>query len=346
LSVQLPDLLKRGELPFTAAGATKKDILLPGMASILAEDVWGSLADGSHHNHQLIVKTALRVSECSAIIVNTFEELEADALKALRTDFVAASIKVPEILPVLLSDVPRMQRHGSQTSPTPAEDSKLEVENWLDTQAVASVIYVSFGSLATVAEEDIENLALALEASNYPFLWVYRSPGKPQVNCSAPDNSGINNFLPGFQERVRGRAMLYFDWAPQPQILTHPAVGAFLTHCGWNSSLESVCAGVPMLAWPIFADQKMNARVITNTAQVGLRIHRNADDDTIHQDEIEKVLKQMMVGEEGKAVRSNALKFKLLAQKNVAVGGTSATNLRKIVQHCTPSSPLFTQQIL
>jgi len=86
-------------------------------------------------------------------------------------------------------------------------------------------------------------------------------------------------------------------------------------------------------------------RVITNTAQVALRIHRNADDDTIHQEEIEKVLEQMMVGEEGKAVRSNALKFKLLAEKNVAAGGTSATNLHKIVQQCTPSSPSFTQQI-
>jgi len=119
-------------------------------------------------------------------------------------------LQVPEILPVLLSDLPSLQRHRSQTSPPPSEeDSKSEVEKWLDTQAAASVIYVSFGSLATVAEEDIENLALALEASNYPFLWVYRPPGKPQVNCRSPNNSEINDFLPGEIDHALGFGFTY-----------------------------------------------------------------------------------------------------------------------------------------
>lgn len=92
--LQVPELVERGELPFTAAGAKKKDITLPGMAAIPAEDVWESFADESHSNHKQIVKAAVRLKESASIIVNTFEELEAETFKALRTDFAAANIKV------------------------------------------------------------------------------------------------------------------------------------------------------------------------------------------------------------------------------------------------------------
>lgn len=99
-------------------------------------------------------------------------------------------LQVPEILPVVLSGIPKLQsRHGSETTSNKELDQmSTEVEKWLETQAPASVIYVSFGSLATLPEKEIENLALALEAAGYPFLWVYRPPGKPQVNYKSPNS--------------------------------------------------------------------------------------------------------------------------------------------------------------
>ncbi len=125
---------------------------------------------------------------------------------------------------------------------------------WLDTQPESSVLYVSFGSVAVLSVAQIQELARGLEESGERFLLVLRPPHNP-------DNLPL--FPEGFEERTKGRGFVHMGWAPQLQVLSHRALGGFLTHCGWNSTLESICRGVPMLAWPIQAEQAMNARWVT-----------------------------------------------------------------------------------
>jgi hypothetical protein len=125
-------------------------------------------------------------------------------------------------------------------------------EKWLDTQKDASVIYAAFRTGVFFSPEQIRELAHGLEASEQPFVLV--------LQLSETDNSEAEYLPPGFEERTKERGVVVTDWAPQVRILNHPAVGAFMTHCGWNSSLESIAAGVPMLAWPMMAEQKMNCR--------------------------------------------------------------------------------------
>jgi len=122
---------------------------------------------------------------------------------------------------------------------------------WLDTQPDSSVVYVSFGSVAVLSVVQIQELVLGLEESGERFLLVLRPPHNP-------DNLPL--LSEGFEERMKGRGFVHIGWAPQLYVLSHRALGGFLTHCGWNSTLESICRGVPMLTWPIQAEQAMNAR--------------------------------------------------------------------------------------
>ena len=134
---------------------------------------------------------------------------------------------------------------------------------WLDRQAPNSVLYISFGSFATLEAPQLLELAMGLEASDCSFLWIVRSPNAHGMSAASGSPEPVTEFLPlGFEERMKGRGMCYSGWAPQTRILKHPAVGGFLSHCGWNSTLETVCTGVPMLAWPITAEQHLNRRFV------------------------------------------------------------------------------------
>ena len=134
---------------------------------------------------------------------------------------------------------------------------------WLNKKAAHSVLYISFGSFATRLAPQLLELAMGLEASGCSFLWLLRPPDAPGMSAASGSPQPVTEFLPpGFEERTKGRGMCYSGWAPQKRILKHPAVGGFLSHCGWNSTLETVCTGVPMLAWPLTAEQHLNRRFL------------------------------------------------------------------------------------
>lgn len=142
-------------------------------------------------------------------------------------------------------------RDGSaKESGTPIE-SEAPYLRWLESQATGSVLYVSFGSVASLSIQQIHELALGLQASKQPFLLVVRPDDSLEKHPLLPES---------FTAHAQGTGFVQSEWVSQQDVLSHPAVGGFLTHCGWNSTLESICLGVPLLAWPIQADQMLTCR--------------------------------------------------------------------------------------
>jgi len=194
---------------------------------------------------------------------------------------------------------------------------------WLDTQLPGSVIYVSFGSVVVKSQLQMEQLALGLEGTGRPFLWVLRSDIAEGQAVVFPE---------GYEERTKDRA-LFVIWSPQLKVLAHRSVGLFLTHSGWNSTLESISMGVPMVGFPHFADQFLNCRFAKEVWKIGLDFDDVEVDEhkMVTKEEVEDVVRRMMATPEGKQLRENVLKLKDSAWKTVLPEGSSALNINTFV---------------
>ncbi|WMV11547.1 hypothetical protein MTR67_004932 [Solanum verrucosum] len=199
-----------------------------------------------------------------------------------------------------------------------------ECLTWLDEQPRGSVLYISYGSGGTLSHEQLIEVAKGLEMSEQRFLWV--------VRCPIQDSTNPLEFLPkGFLEKTKGFGLVVPNWAPQTRILSHESTGGFLTHCGWNSTLESVVHGVPLIAWPLYAEQKMNAVMLSEDVKVALRPKVNEENGIVGRLEIAKVVKGLMEGEEGKGVRSRMKDLKDAAAKVLSEDGSSTKALAELV---------------
>ncbi|XP_047311877.1 zeatin O-xylosyltransferase-like [Impatiens glandulifera] len=176
---------------------------------------------------------------------------------------------------------------------------------WLDKQPPRSVIYVSFGSLTTMSQQQVNELALGLEESKQRFLWVLRDADRVDIFNA---ESTILQLPEGFEERVKGLGKVTRDWAPQLGILRHPSVGGFMSHCGWNSCLESLTMGVPLATWPMHSDQPYNALLITHILKVGVPVIGWGErDELVTSSAIKKSIESLMASsDEGHAVRTRA----------------------------------------
>uniref|UniRef100_A0A0D9WDE2 Glycosyltransferase n=1 Tax=Leersia perrieri TaxID=77586 RepID=A0A0D9WDE2_9ORYZ len=205
---------------------------------------------------------------------------------------------------------------------------------WLDSMQRGSVLYVSFGSMARTVVSQLEEIALGLEASKRPFLWVIKYDDRP---------SEVDKVLPeGFEERTRGRGLIIQGWAPQALILSHPSVGGFVTHCGWNSTIEGISAGLPMITWPHCAEQFLNEELILNVLKVGLamgvqsitnRTMKPHEISIVKRDHIERAVVELMGEETGaneRRIRARELKEK--ARKAID-GGSSYSNIRQLIEY-------------
>ncbi|KAL2493545.1 UDP-glycosyltransferase 71B2 [Forsythia ovata] len=189
--------------------------------------------------------------ETKGIMVNTFSELESYAIQALSTDGIGNTQKIYPVGPIL-----NLNENESNTSKNESEEVILD---WLNNQSESSVVFLCFGSMGSFDECQVKEIAIALENSGQSFLWSLRKPspkGKMEYPKAYDDPQQV---LPdGFVERTKGIGKV-IGWAPQMAVLSHPAVGGFVSHCGWNSTLESVWCGVPMATWPMYAEQQLNA---------------------------------------------------------------------------------------
>ncbi|XP_006854306.2 zeatin O-glucosyltransferase [Amborella trichopoda] len=202
-----------------------------------------------------------------------------------------------------------------------------ECMQWLDKQAPRSVLYVSFGTVVSMSAAEVRELAQGLEASGQPFLWVLRYADKGDIFAGREADSPRG--LPdGYEERVQGRGLIVRDWAPQLEILHHPSTGGFLTHCGWNSCMESIAMGVPMVAWPMHSDQPVNAQLVTGVLGVGVAVGEwHERDDIVRAESVERAVRKLMASEEGAEMGRKAAELRDAAQQAVGEGGTSGAAL-------------------
>jgi len=255
-------------------------------------------------------------------MVNSSKELESGPIKAITED----GLENPPIY--LIGPLVKMGHRYERVDKTGCLE-------WLDGQPNGSVLFISFGSGGTLSSEQITELALGLELSEQKFLWVVRSPSDKTSNAAffnPNSQSDALAYLPkGFLERTKGVGLVLPSWAPQAQILSHESTGGFLTHCGWNSTLESVVNGVTLIAWPLYAEQKMNAVLLNEDVKVALRPKFNKN-GLVEQVEIAKIVKSLMEGEEGKRLRSRMRDLKDASEKTLSGSGESTKILTKLTQ--------------
>ncbi|CAK9319134.1 unnamed protein product [Citrullus colocynthis] len=292
-------------------------IKIPGCIQIEGKDLLDPVQDRKNEAYKWILHNAKRYALADGIFLNSFPELEPGAIQYLREEE-AGKPPVYPIGPLVKIDADE-------------KEERAECLKWLDEQPHGSVLFVSFGSGGTLSSDQINELALGLEMSGQRFIWVVRSPSNKAADAtyfSVHSQSDPLDFLPeGFIERTKNRGLVVPSWAPQAQILSHSSTGGFLTHCGWNSTLESVVNGIPLIAWPLYAEQRMNAVMLTEEIEVALRPKRNEKNGLVEKEEISKVVKSVLEGEEGKKLRGKMKELKEAGERVVGEDGSS----RKIV---------------
>ncbi|KAH0460107.1 hypothetical protein IEQ34_010770 [Dendrobium chrysotoxum] len=295
---------------------------LPGCVPLKGVDFLATLQERKSVAGVMAVHGARKYDNVEGILVNSFEALEAGAAKFLKQTS-GGKPPVWPIGPLTASD-----------SDMWSEDQSHDCIEWLNQQPSGSVIFICFGSAGTLSWEQARELALGLEMSGQRFLWVVRLASETGLSGSFFNRSQIRGdpleFLPGgFVENTKERGMV-MSWAPQRQVLGHNATGGFVSHCGWNSVLESLVNGVPMVAWPLFAEQKMNAVFLEEGAKVALRVNVG-ENGVVRREEVAKVLKELMEGEEGKQVRRGMQEMKKEAVRALGKEGSSYKTLEEVV---------------
>ncbi|XVE48435.1 hypothetical protein DITRI_Ditri01bG0002100 [Diplodiscus trichospermus] len=223
--------------------------------SILPTSVLKRNKDG----YSSYLNNALRYKETVGIVVNTFLELEPHAIDSLSVSGLPPLYPVGPIFD--LSVAAQWHPYGTQ------QDSIIK---WLDDQPPSSVVFLCFGSMGSLDGPQLREIAIGLERSGYRFLWSIREP--PGELELPGQYANVESVLPvGFLERTAGSGLVC-GWVPQVGILGHQAIGGFVSHCGWNSILESLWYGVPIATWPIYAEQQMNARLMEDEDEVKAKV--------------------------------------------------------------------------
>ncbi|KAF7052606.1 hypothetical protein CFC21_060685 [Triticum aestivum] len=267
----------------------------------------------STSDHKMVRKVLARASETVrnsfGLVVNTFDALETAELDRIRRELDVAFV---------LAAGPLHKLSSRSTGSSLLREDRSCME-WLDKQVPGSVLYVSFGSLASMDGGELSEIAWGLANSGQPFLWVVR---RDLVRGS--DGPGLPE---GFDRAVEGRGKV-IPWAPQQEVLAHFAVGGFWTHNGWNSTLESISEGLPMICMPHFADQMMNTRYVEAVWGVGFELEGKPE-----RNKIAKAIQKLMNEREGEVAREKARELKKKVVSCLKSGGSSLLAIDKLVEH-------------
>ncbi|KAG4994151.1 hypothetical protein AAZX31_11G130900 [Glycine max] len=257
---------------------------------------------------QLIAKT-IAVRPSLGVICNTVDCLEEESLYRLHQVYKVSIFPIGPLHMIAEED--------SSSSSFVEED--YSCIGWLNNKARKSVLYVSLGSIASWEEKELTEVACGLANSKQNFLWVIRSE-------TISDVSEWLKSLPKDVKVAIAERGCIVKWAPQGEVLAHQAVGGFWSHCGWNSTLESLCEGVPIMCQPHFGDQRVNARLLSHVWKVGIEWSY-----VMERGEIEGAVRRLMVNQEGKEMSQRALELKNEIRLAVK-GGSSYDALNRLVK--------------
>jgi hypothetical protein len=313
-------------LDAVGAGHGVGDVDVPGVYRIPSWSVPQALHDPDNIFTRQFAANGRALVTADGLLVNAFHAMEPEAVEALRGGSV-----VPGLPPVFAVGPLMPVSELRETGEAEQEQGNCYRE-WLDEQPPRSVVYVSFGSRKALPKDQTNELAAGLEACGHRFLWVVKG-----AVVDRDDAGELSDLLgEGFLRRVQGqgRGLVTKSWVEQEEVLRHPAVALFVSHCGWNSVTEAASGGVPVLAWPRFADQRVNARVV---ARAGLGVWAEqwsweGEEAVVRAEEIAELVMEAM-GDD--AMAEKAANVREAASRAVADGGTSYQSLAAFVRRCT-----------
>ncbi|KAF4374364.1 UDP-glycosyltransferase 71K1-like [Cannabis sativa] len=287
---------------------------LQGFQNPVPSSVLPTAAFCKDGGYSAYVKLAQRFRETKGIIVNSIEELESYSFSSMND-----GAETPPIYMV----GPVLDLNG-QPHPSMDQVQNDKILKWLDEQPHSSVVFLCFGSMGKFGASQLREIASGLQRSGHRFLWSVRVQQPTTIDEILPE---------GFLEQIGSKGMICNEWAPQVKILAHSAVGGFLSHCGWNSILESLWYGVPVATWPIYAEQQLNAfrmvREFGLAVDLRLDYKDRGDDHIVSAEEIETAVKHLMEGDS--EVRKKVKEMSETARKSVEEGGSSFTAIGKLI---------------
>ncbi|KAI4351620.1 hypothetical protein L6164_005964 [Bauhinia variegata] len=316
LTLHMPTLHQNSSLKDLGRDAI---ITIPGLPRISVADIPDPMKNHWSKSYENFLIIANNMKKSDGIIVNTFEFIETTAISALNDGLCVPEGPTPPVFCV-----------GPLFSAQDEERDENGCLSWLNSQPSQSVVYLNFGSLGRFPLVQIKEMALGLEKSGQSFLWVVRDP--PPSHSTESGELSLEELLPeGFLERTKEKGLVVKNWAPQVPILRHDSVGGFVSHCGWNSVLEAVSAGVPMVTWPLYAEQKLNRVLLVQEMKVALALNESKD-GSVSGDELEKRVRELMESDRGKEVRERIRSITKNGMKALEEGGTSRVALNRLAQ--------------
>ncbi|KAM0043133.1 putative 7-deoxyloganetin glucosyltransferase [Helianthus debilis subsp. tardiflorus] len=318
--LNLPTLIEAGDVPFKGNDLDVLITSIPGTEQIMRRRDLASecrSTDMSSLSIELIVKEAHAVPQAQGLILNTFEELDSLILKHMR-----------KLCPNIYTIGPLHTLHKSQLT---ANTNPLQENNfsnsvwkedrtcisWLNEHDPKTVLYISIGSLAIMTVDQLVEIWYGVINSGTPFLWVRR----PGSIIGGYDESHVPDELLARTKEIG----CIVEWAPQEDVLAHPAIGGFLTHSGWNSTMESMAQGIPMVCWPNFVDQQVNSRFVEEVWKVGVDIK-----DTCDRLRVEKAVRDIMDSKHNVYTQS-ANTWANLAKESITKTGSSSIHLARLI---------------
>lgn len=304
----------------------KEPMKIPGCKPVGPKELMDTMIDRSDQQYRESVLGGQEIPMSDGVLVNTWEELQGNTLAALREDGELSRVmKVP-----VYAIGPIVRGTGLIKKPN-------SIFDWLDKQRDRSVVYVCLGSGGTLSLEQTNELAWGLELSGQRFLWILRRPTSYLGVSSGEDDQVMSVCLPeGFLDRTRGVGLVVTQWAPQVEILSHGSIGGFLSHCGWSSVLESLTKGVPIMAWPLYAEQWMNATLLTEEIGVAVRTSELPAKEVIGREEVALLVRKIVAeeDEEGRKIRAKAEEVRVSSERAWTQVGSSRSSLFEWAKKC------------
>ncbi|GMN39189.1 hypothetical protein TIFTF001_008411 [Ficus carica] len=294
-----------------ASQDNRKDTIdyIPGVKAIEPKDLISFLqeTDTSTVLHRFLYKAFDDVKNVDFVLCNTVQELEVETILAFQN-----RQPIYAIGPLFPS--------GFTKSIVPTSlRTEFDCTQWLNSKHHGSVLYISFGTFALCSKNDIEEIAMGLLLSEVNFIWAMR----PNIVRYDEDYTLPVRFL----DEMKGRGLIV-TWTNQIEVISHPSIGGFLTHCGWNSILESIWCGVPLLCFPLFTDQPTNRKLVVDDWRIGLNL---CDGKSLNRVEVAEKIGRIMSGKSAEELRKEIIKFRQILENALSVNGSLERNLCQFI---------------